>query len=1853
MALFKKHLKTTHPVLGDKIKSFIFSPAYADVFDGEHDVLSHTEKTNNVTFLDGQIPLGANYASSFAAFNFPILPSPHFGSADLYNIELNLFAKDSNYNKSHTLPDYEIYKLKKTLPDIGGKFLEIDTSNVLMGGGRFGIGETIEEHFVGTEDTTPANIMFPKIQSTGGKPPAEDLYMLLEDAWDVDKEARGMDGNDASNCGSQKEYKERYGNYSESVGWVVKFDSYKDKFNKIGPTKATYSWTDFKDDPVYKRTHWDKSFADETGNSSKLRKDVLKAMNEGTLHTADSTEEDAQAYERLIGKAKLDSDNTFFDGVYGSSTIYDPDGLKNADGTNAISAIATPFFSTAGGATSCAKFSCYTDAGWGLGARKGSFAFRDENQGYQTIMAYLRLPKHLSATRQYDTQTDIGNTVVEIKFQIESLPKYMKSVYPVKRSIIGGQLDVWDSSYYEEPPNSGDADVNIVGTDVDLAPTTTVANYQPYPTGNAMCRSIVFMCASRRPDKGETFGEYIHRLNSGYDRGELTYGVGGNDGENDTFIPLSIHIDQDRELDSPYYYHSGKYHPAQPFTAKGDVKINGHGIGKRNENNYNGIAFMRIPEYKRNEHITNAWDNGGYTDGRSPNNQSSDDGQIMLFHSGQQDFVDLDKHSRLSRTNFWDGWFQEGGASAETGHELDFVPYVSKRGMWGRCGVNFDGLVQGTMPNEHSYKRMGSGQTGTEFVTGEWYTLKIVFNNQQSGSAANLPSRANTLYPTGSYGESTISWFILDASNKIVASVLNQLHSGSVGNRASLIKWAEDVLADGRNRDGDTYTTRHPSALNTDSGFPFCLSIWVNNAPVGLSSNLSSSSYNRYVVGEVTGDHYFYKDDSQSSEVSLLMQHIKIDGHKISGKNASISPNNKKTNIEIDSTPVEDLIMYDKGLVLRDSEATALLYKEGRSKMSDLTGKFPNLQGTRDFTAENYLKGEPIPSRLEIEDSGGADVIIPSYITWGFRADRKTGTNNKYNNNVGEEVFMNFSSKELFMGGFSTAAPLNVDGNDPEKSSLFKKTGAHTDTDIYFFYPWEEQLLGQYLTSNRKPTVYMTEPVDDGALSLGVTTLNKDPYLNNAMTLDGENRIDRFTKKGFMRYNGVVAGQLMSPNLRTYAHSKIWYPRESPIFSAKITKIIDADSGLVEVDDLSLLDGFEDDEYIIYRAGKKVQETQWDAALDDENASPHIRRRIAIDRTYSHKDAIRIKLVKSHKNGQPVKWSDVGKRGTYDSSSADNYDSTRRSNPATMILQDSFLPELYISPLRYWLVSEIYNRSSSDKEVLPKKSYNHMLSCTGSMKAENAIAGASFTESLYSDTTVYSNKWDLSLEASNSMVVRDTDFGFGGKGKDDEITSFDSESAQGHINKFTPDNNTFNTVSLKGLVDTDSKTLTDTRGRVSLLLKASVESIGFGTLASTKYPVETKHPYLSFIWEDEVPTITGFSVEPDPDDSYFPKFEWEVSDNDLWYGFIIVDNNIITNQYHGAALHLPLDEKTSGQQFKAREGFGDDNVAFQSQESFDKGSLTKGYKYDTVNTGATISPSSCRHLIYSEEGLSGPALLFHGLVSGATSGEKAYEDLFGEQQYGRDDNILINQYLEFEIDDFTQPTTELSIVAHFTVRSLGDTLGGVGQQDSDSATLIDAHQRYKIWVDSSGFVNALLHFSAADKVTLKSTSTILPDDTTPSNVILTFDGNLLSGNVKLFLNGTLEDQSGKKLATGDSNHWQIGANVYNYNTAGSLHHLRIGARTSASSVVDQCFNGKIEEIVIYNRVIYPVNPENKEFTLYKPMKELSTGTTAVGKPITAKLIIKDYHNIRGTTAEEVASSSVITIAKGGLGLKTD
>ena len=154
------------------------------------------------------------------------------------------------------------------------------------------------------------------------------------------------------------------------------------------------------------------------------------------------------------------------------------------------------------------------------------------------------------------------------------------------------------------------------------------------------------------------------------------------------------------------------------------------------------------------------------------------------------------------------------------------------------------------------------------------------------------------------------------------------------------------------------------------------------------------------------------------------------------------------------------------------------------------------------------------------------------------------------------------------------------------------------------------------------------------------------------------------------------------------------------------------------------------------------------------------------------------------------------------------------------------------------------------------------------------------------------------------------------------------------------------------------------------------------------------------------------------------------------------------------------------------------------------------------------------------------------------------------------------------------------------------------------------------------------------------------------NVILTFDSEIGTGNIKLYVDGKLEDQSGILDVDGEGSTSNV-SNTYPYLRYESGSKLVIGAYTTNHSSYTLKFDGIIEEVCIYKDVIYPLVPSTGEITITKAMSELSSSSKATGKPIVARLSIFDYHNIRGTSARDVAISAPVSFRKSGLGLETN
>ena len=511
-----------------------------------------------------------------------------------------------------------------------------------------------------------------------------------------------------------------------------------------------------------------------------------------------------------------------------------------------------------------------------------------------------------------------------------------------------------------------------------------------------------------------------------------------------------------------------------------------------------------------------------------------------------------------------------------------------------------------------------------------------------------------------------------------------------------------------------------------------------------------------------------------------------------------------------------------------------------------------------------------------------------------------------------------------------------------------------------------------------------------------------------------------------------------------------------------------------------------------------------------------------------------------------------------------------------------------ISPYRYWLYIRVPQQNY-------EKSFSAVAGVTSSTDSDFSQAAgqadcafqSTYNESQFTDAKSYNNKWNWNTKSPESHVELSMDFGYG---------SFDGEKGTGgYLGRGNVNQGAYNRYSIDGLV----------RGGADASQEVTIFAVPYqheDVMYKFDSAEGTNPPYLLSVYADAIPqTPSDFKVKPDEESAFYPRFTWETQDDDLWYGFLIVDSKPIKNQYHNCVLHVPLNESepatTTTKYYRP-----DQNVYFKSRDN--AGAETQS-GYMTVSG----SPS------HTVEGLAGNSFDFDGT----------------------------DDYLTLASTAYTTPSSEMTINLHVRPDA----------QPTTNKTLLEKQYEYSIQLDTNSQIIAKVWADTGSSgtstdipVELKSISALPCDKDTPSNVILVVDAGLKYGNVKLYIDGKLEDQSGLKKDEGSANNWTMDKNIGHRGAAA----LYIGRDTAGAG--GAYYDGKMEEITIYNQALLPVTPSDGQLLFTKPVSELSTATEAVSKSYGAKLFIKDYHNIRGVSRNEVCSTSQISFRKAAFRLNT-
>ena len=573
------------------------------------------------------------------------------------------------------------------------------------------------------------------------------------------------------------------------------------------------------------------------------------------------------------------------------------------------------------------------------------------------------------------------------------------------------------------------------------------------------------------------------------------------------------------------------------------------------------------------------------------------------------------------------------------------------------------------------------------------------------------------------------------------------------------------------------------------------------------------------------------------------------------------------------------------------------------------------------------------------------------------------------------------------------------------------------------------------------------------------------------------------------------------------------------------------------------------------------------------------------------------------------------------------------------LITEANLPELFISPWRYWLCiatdamdkaveqNPLYSNSPDEDleyERPGERGYGSICSIKPPIFSDATTSsgydmGTTFNEQRFTVDDVKRRTFDIGPDAAYET---DVDFGLGSYDMElaggGEVTNFQARYASNRIN-----------------LDNILKGLTPEAGDViGLVVSANSENTtdsqlhfwsGDFTANATNMPKQEADaiPQLVTKYVMPSPRRPGLGVIANEGNPYYPELQYAADVDNLWYGYILISEDNITNKYHGVTAYAPLNEnadkpwlgkpstKRGGNAdtlkkmklYGSEEAIGRDDLGLAGQGDHKLVYATDTGAFDGSFAGQQTASYTTRQTI---EGLAGRALDTRGGGSTLT-----FPYVGGKSMSIGDGK-------------------KLSVVMHI-----------IPDTNAADGTLMEIGSNNCLSIKcTSGKIVARLYSnsSVGDYVELTSTTSIARDNVTPTCIIFTFDLNLLNANCKLYINGVLEDQSSSlKPAHSTANkEWQYDKT----HVGGASKNMVIGG-----------FKGIYEELLIYNKVVLPIeiDSENSSVLVERNLEEIiNKGSTQYnngnGLPQTwnARLFVFDYHNLRGSS---VAASPQVSWRK--------
>ena len=517
-----------------------------------------------------------------------------------------------------------------------------------------------------------------------------------------------------------------------------------------------------------------------------------------------------------------------------------------------------------------------------------------------------------------------------------------------------------------------------------------------------------------------------------------------------------------------------------------------------------------------------------------------------------------------------------------------------------------------------------------------------------------------------------------------------------------------------------------------------------------------------------------------------------------------------------------------------------------------------------------------------------------------------------------------------------------------------------------------------------------------------------------------------------------------------------------------------------------------------------------------------------------------------------------------------------------------------ISPYKYWLNCALFNaipdggmtdtgqwgnnwyrQAEPTVRYGPSRTYKaaRYLTATGSY-------GTTYNETLYSDRADYVNLWRLDTDTENSAVVNDVDYGFGVYQPADSDGK--EEKRLGHVARHLLVSGA-NFIDLSGVTSKDKINRNEGITFMMTPFKEYDRTKYNITLSRKGFSVNPVHringgldPKLIFGYETEIPVISDFSANPsfdllkqDVDIDGLAKnannitFRWRESKTKPWYRMLIVDSKHIANKYHTMNFYAPLDEEPTDY----NERISRANPIFYTSYANYPNTPT------SFDHGATI-PDIEGFAGYGHRGVASSA--YNPALTGS-------QTAFGS-------------------------TDAFTFGMHVKPSNSNNTLFAVS-----SSHLSNTANIFEVKINSSKQVVVTVA-SGSSTATLTTTDTYECNGEQPLAIYTTYNKNRDNNNLKLYVNGQLED-------TADYTTSFVASGCVSIN-------MQVDGTDCNTGIYNEIFCLQTESFIV---------PSNKFILDTKHLPDVTSGKSYNYQ---SRLFAFDYHNVKGSSSEEVGTSSV-------------